>query len=174
MSGLRVRGLEEAMRPNRLFPICTHECYGFYAGQVREHQLLAAIDGRVLLVVWFGPDGDFIESARWELSAAEEASAFLQRKFAWAPTTVRVKQFRIPLDESQPSEPLQAALVGETGLAVTPLPLDWLSSLDDAQSLGAERAEYAAMVQAWIERGDFALYWGNEYHLDYTGQVVGS
>lgn len=30
------------------------------------------------------------------------------------------------------------------------------------------------MIRGWIERGNFVLYWGDEFHLDGTGQVVGT
>ena len=69
---------------------------------------------------------------------------------------------------------MQLALVGEDGFAIAPMPLDWQEFIDDAEGLGAEREDIVAMVQGWVNRGDFVLYWGNEYQLNSSGEVVGS
>ena len=44
MSRLPIRGLEAATHPNRLYPVLTHEVYGFYAGRAADsRQVLAAV-----------------------------------------------------------------------------------------------------------------------------------
>jgi hypothetical protein len=54
MSGLRIEGLEEALRPDWLYPVRTAEGCGFFAGKADGGcQLLAAVDGHTLLVVLF-------------------------------------------------------------------------------------------------------------------------
>src|SRR5205807_9787085 len=69
MGGLRIEGLEAAMRPDRLYPVRTAEGYDFYAGQAAgSRQILAAVDARALLVVVFDANGDFRESHWWDLS----------------------------------------------------------------------------------------------------------
>jgi hypothetical protein len=30
------------------------------------------------------------------------------------------------------------------------------------------------MVQGWVDRGNFVLYWGNPYDLDSVDEIVGS
>jgi hypothetical protein len=175
MSGLRIQGLEAAMRPDRLYPVRTAEWRGFYAGLASgSRQLLAAVADPVLLVVVFDSSGDLMESHWWDLSADEEVGEFLRRQFGWEPALVRVKRFRVPPGARQPRNPVQAILVGEEGFAIAPIPLDWQSYLDDPESLGAGQEDFAAMVQGWVDREEFALYWGNEYYLDRSGEVVGS
>ena len=122
----------------------------------------------------FDLSGEFRESQCWNLAPNEEVGEVLRHRFEWEPALVWVKQFRIPLGAGQPRNPMQATLVCEEGFGVAPIPLDWQSSLDDPGSLGAEQDDFAAMVQGWVDRGNFALYWGNEYHLDGNGEVVGS
>jgi len=59
MSRLTIECLEAAKRPNRLYPVRTHEGYGFDAGR--------AADGRqALLVVLFDAGGDLRESQWWD------------------------------------------------------------------------------------------------------------
>jgi hypothetical protein len=175
MGSLRIEGLEAAMRVDRLYPVRSAEGYGFYAGQTANgRQLLAAVDARALLVVLFDSNGDLRESHWWQLSGDEDARELLRRRLEWEPALVRVKRFRIPIGPAQARDPLQFALVGEDGFAIVPIPLDWQSDLQEAESLGIEQEDFAAMVQGWVDRGNFALYWGNEYHLDSSGEVVGS
>jgi hypothetical protein len=175
MGGLRIEGLGAAVQPDRLYPVRTAEGYGFYAGLAPGgRQLLAAVDGRVLLVAVFETSGDFREAQRLVLAPDEDVREALQERFGWKPALVRVKGFRVPLGPDQPRDPMQLALVGEDGFAIAPIPLDWQAAIDDPVSLGAEQGDFAAMVQAWVDHGNFALYWGNEYHLDSSGEVVGS
>jgi hypothetical protein len=175
MNGLRLHGWEAATRPDRLYPVRTVEGYGLYAGRTADRrQLLAAADGHFLLVMLFDSTGDFKGSHRWNLTSHEQIENSLRQRFGWEAGLVRVKQFRIPSDGTQPRDPMQAALVGEEGFAITPFPLDWASSINDPAGLGVEQEDFTAMVQGWIDRGNFALYWGNEYHLDGSGEFVGS
>ena len=175
MSGLRIEGFEVAMREDRLYSVCTHERYGFYAGLAwGDRQLLAAIDGRALLVGLFTRDGDLLETQQQNLPTSREVESELREWFGWEPALVRVKRFRITFGDGHPHDPMQVALVGEDGFAIAPFPLDWQASLDDPETLGSEREAFVEMVRGWIERGNFALYGGNEYHLDGNGQVVGS
>jgi hypothetical protein len=175
MSSLPIEGLEAAMRPERLFPIRTYEGYGFYAGLTADGcQILAAVDGQTLLIVRFDAAGSIVESHWWELAPGEDVEVLLRRQLGWKRALVRVKRFRVPLGPRQPRNPIQLGLVGEDGFAVAPMPLSWQESIDDADDLGSEREDFAAMVQGWVNRGDFALYWGNEYLLNSSGEVVGS
>jgi hypothetical protein len=175
MSSLPIEGLEAAIRPDRLYPVRTAEGYGFYAGLgVGSRQLLAAVDGLSLLVMVFDSSGDLRESYWWDLSPGEDVRRALWQWFGWEPALVRVKRFGIARGARLPCDPMQLALVGEDGFAIAPLPLDWLSSIDDPASLRAERDDFAAMVQGWGDRGNFVLYWGNEYQLDGNGEIVGS
>jgi hypothetical protein len=175
MSNLRIECLEAAMRPDRLYPVLTSEGYGFYAGRAGgNRQLLAAVDGHVLLALVFDVSGELRETHWHDLSPTEGAGEFLRVHFGWEPALVRVKRFRIPLRAGRPHDPIQAALVGEEGFAIAPVPLGWQSSLDDPESLGTGQDDFAAMVQGWVDCGNFALYWGNEYYLDSEGTVVGS
>jgi hypothetical protein len=163
------------MGQDRLYPIRTHEGFGFYAGRARGgRQLLAAVDGGDVVAALFTCPGDLLETQSRHLSPSGEVESELREWFGWEPTLVRVKRFRIPSGGGRPRDLLQAALVGEEGFAVAPFPLDWQESLDDPNSLGSEREAFAEMVRGWIERENFALYWGNEYHMDSNGQVVGS
>src|SRR5206468_11901288 len=105
-------------------------------------QLLAAIDGHALLVVVFDGGGDFRESFWWDLAPGEEDEEALRERLGWEPTLVRVKRFRVPPRPEQPRNPLQLALVGEDGFAIAPIPPDWQESIDDPESLGAEREDF--------------------------------
>jgi hypothetical protein len=69
---------------------------------------------------------------------------------------------------------VQLALVSEDGFAIAPIPKDWQSAIADPEIVGTEQQDFIVMVQGWIDRGGFVLYWGNEYHLDSSGEVVGS
>src|SRR5689334_20471387 len=119
MSDLSIKGLDTALRPDRLYPVRTAEGYGFYAGQgAGGHQLLAAVDGCALLVAVFETNGDLRQSHRWDLRPDEDVREALRQRFEWEPGLVRVKRFRVPLGAGQPRDPVQLALVGEDGFAL--------------------------------------------------------
>src|SRR4051794_14534055 len=106
MSSLPIEGLEEAMRPHRLFPIRTHERYGFYAGRAAGSlQLLVAVDGQAVLVVVFDGGGDFRESFWWDLAPGEEVEEALRERLGWEPALVRVKRFRVPPGPERQRDP---------------------------------------------------------------------
>src|SRR5262245_38596189 len=67
MSRLTIECLEAAKRPDRLYPVRTHEGYGFDARLAADgRQGLAAVDGHALLVVLFDAGGDLRESQWWD------------------------------------------------------------------------------------------------------------
>jgi hypothetical protein len=117
---------------------------------------------------------DTFRKPEWELSPDEDVQESLRRRFRWQSALVRVKRFRVPPRPGQAGDPMQLTLVGEDGFAIAPLPLDWQPSIEEAETLGTEQEDFAAMVQGRVDRGNIALYWGNEYHLDSSGEVVGS
>lgn len=176
MIGITIAGLEDATHPHRLFLVRTHSHYGFYAGTGPEgRQVLAAADWKVLVVGLFGPLGELNCVERRVVPPGEGVEAYLAQEFGVNPGPVRVKRFRIPADERQTANPIQKALVGEDGFAISPLPLDLYEFLADPMSYGEEdRESLTHSIRIWVEREDFALYWGNEYFLDRDGWVFGS
>ncbi len=175
MTALRIEGLEAAISPDRLYPVETHSNYGFFAGLAADaRQILAGVDEFVLLIGIFDAKGNVIDSRYRDLQRDDEVAVVLNAEFGWESALVRVKRFRFTYRNGNKQNPLQLALVGVDGFAITPFPRDWEQSIADSIALGEEREDFEGMVRGWIERGNFALYWGNEYHLDNNGRVVGS
>jgi len=175
-TGSSIEGLDHARRPDRLYPILSHDWYAFYAGHLPDgRQLLAGVDGCRVVLGFFEPGGEFIDVERRTLPEGEEVEQYLSKEFGYRPSLVRVKRFRIPPEKGQVIDPLQLALVGESGFAIAPFPLDWQDFFNDPSSFCEEdRESYTKMIRGWVAREDFALYWGNEYFLNRDGEVVGS
>src|SRR5262245_43525504 len=132
MSSVSIGGLEEATRPVRLFLVRGHKRYGFYSGICPDgRQVLAAADGQKLVVGLFGPRGELNRVEQATLHQSEDVEDHLAREFGAIPGPVRVKRFRIPAGKAQAPDPMQTALIGESGFAISPLPPDWYEFLAD-------------------------------------------
>jgi hypothetical protein len=90
-----------------------------------------------------------------------EFHAYLLREFGFQPELIRVKEFVT-------SEDLAVRLLPYFALVHDP------EEEDEAQ-WGQDSADNEPLcLQGWLDDGDFVLTWGNGYHLDATGEVVGS
>jgi hypothetical protein len=170
-----VEGLALARSPDRLYPIHPSPWYDFYAGRTADgRQLLAGEWCPDVVVGLFDGIGNLRQTEYRTISLESEVEERLREWYGYTPGLVRVKQFCIPPGPIQPRFPPQWAEVGEPRFAIAPFPFDWEGCYGDPSDFPAADPDYVEMVRGWIERGNFALFWGNELHLDSDGQVVGS
>ena len=177
-----IPGLDRAMASDRLYCVQSHEGFGFRAGRTASgQQLLAAVDDARLLVVLFNEVGELSDTVRVLLPSSPSAhspehtalSEYLSEKFGYEDCRIRVKCFRVDLDDERRHNPLQRALIGEPGLSVAPFPTVFQQFLDDPAGCDSEDyTSYREMLTRWISEGNFVLYWGNEYHLNPDGVVI--
>jgi hypothetical protein len=170
-----IQGLETARSPDRLYPILTDRRCDFYAGRTAEgRQLLAGEWCPNLVVGLFDDAGNLHETHYRRIEEKGEVEQRLREWYGSTPGLIRVKRFRIAPAPDQPINRLQLALIGEPGLAIAPFPLTWTECYGEPADFPADDPDYLEMVRGWIERGNFALFWGNEIHLDGSGEVVGT
>jgi hypothetical protein len=175
MGSVVIEGLEAARSPDRLYPILTDRHRDFYAGCTADgRQLLAGEWCPDLLVGLFDNAGNLQEVRYRTVRSKGEVDERLREWYGYFPGLIRVKRFRIAPGPNQPVNPLQRALVGESGFAIAPFPLSWEECYAELPRYPDDDPDFVEMVRGWIERGNFALYWGNEIFLDGTGQVVGT
>jgi hypothetical protein len=170
-----MKGLEAARSPDRLYPILTDRYCDFYAGRTADdRQLLAGEWCPNLLVGLFDANGNLRDVHYRRIDEKGEVERRLREWYGYTPGLIWVKRFRIAPGPDQPINPLQLALIGESGLAIAPFPLTWEGCYGNPADFPADDPDYVEMVRGWIERGNFALFWGNEIHLNGSGEVVGT
>ena len=74
------------------------------------------------------------------------------------PSTIRVKQF----------------FSVKHGAGIEEYPTHFTEILEDPASDDVEKADIRASMESWDEDGNFVLYWGNDYWLNESGEVVSS
>jgi hypothetical protein len=179
-----IPGLVGATDPGRLYSVRTHDSYGFYAGRTfGGQQLLAAVDGRRLVIALFNEAGDLVEVVRPILPSADITSDsrlstvlhYLAQNYGYEQQVVRVKRFQICPDGEHAANLLQRTLIGESGLDVAPFPTLLQEFLDGPSNYNTDDyTNYCQMLSHWITDGNFVLHWGNEYQLNPDGVVIAS
>ncbi|MBL8627716.1 MAG: hypothetical protein JNK64_40905 [Myxococcales bacterium] len=152
-------GTDEA--PRR-YPLLAGEGY-FDAGVTRDgRQALMAAFYPATFAIFFAPDGAFIECVeRANATPAPDAAALAawQRELGFTPQPIRVQKF----------------YVAQLGVGIEDLASHDVDFLEDPDSEPEdEHAARFASIRAWVDRGCFVLYWGNDLWLDGTGHVTSS
>jgi hypothetical protein len=170
-----IGAVEAARSPHRLYPILTCCSHDFYAGRTADgRQLLAGEWCPDVVVGLFDDMGNLQQTAYRTIGSKSEVEERLREWYGYTPSLVRVKQFCIPPGPIQPRFPPEWAKYGEPKFAIAPFPYDWPECYDDPPIFPADDPGYVEMIRGWIERDNFVLYWGNEIHLNGSGEVVGT
>jgi hypothetical protein len=170
-----IERLEAARSPDRLCPILTDPYHDFYAGRTADsRQLLAGEWCPDVVVGLFDDRGNLLQTEHRTIGSQSEVEERLREWYGYTRGLVRLKWFSIPLGHIQTRFPAQWAEVGEPQFAIAPFPFDWEECYGDLADFPADDPDYVAMVRGWIDRGNFAMFWGTEIHLDGSGQVVGT
>jgi hypothetical protein len=184
-----VPGLESGVEMNirdqgRLYAIQPVQGY-FDVGMTGDgRQVLMGLSCPDLVAVFFDPAGDLLGVERRQMDFLQCGGVLVDGKpiegavgdyniydrripprlLAWQdevdfrPATIRVKRFFIP----------------ELGIEIEDYPEHFGEILDDPNSSDEEKADVRDSMETWDADGQFVLYWGNDYWLDDTGEVVSS
>ena len=152
----------------RLFRIRNNRHY-FYTGQLPGgQQIMMGIQLPEILAVYFDKAGRFqkFESRRLQgtLSSHDDSGALAQLR-AWqkelhfAAGPIRVKKF----------------FDTQRWVGIRELPEHYEEVIEHPERFESSRLEQLqADIQEWRARGDFVLYWSENYYLDKNGEVVSS
>jgi hypothetical protein len=130
--------------------------------------ILAGENGQEIAAVWFDPAGKFSRFTTQKITTlpSETRDAALhrhviefQRTNGFRPDTIRVKKFSIP----------------DRFIKIEDIPEHYQEFLNNPNDYEPERQqELADDIRTWIQDGDFVLWWGEDYYLDSSGEVVSS
>ena len=143
--------------------------YGFYTCTAANgHQLLFGIQLPELVVVDFDRDGILTEVAVRPLRTTttdpydDEVARELEevkRELGWRPSAIHVAEFFLP----------------DRWIGIRRLPDHYQELTDHPERFSEpQRAELEDDIGHWMARGDFVLYWNEDYYLDRDGEVVSS
>ncbi len=145
-----------------LYPIQTHEEYGFFAGLGGDGRpvLMLATDFEIL-AIFFDSNGNLTEIQKRTVPRFHYAEALpsWQKEMNFKPGTIRVKKFFLPEYEA----------------GIEDLPEHLAEFLANPEGYEKdERDRLSEFIQGWIQRGQFVFLWGNDYWVDNTGEVTDS
>jgi hypothetical protein len=167
--------IQLAGSPDRLYPVLSSPSHDFYAGRTADaRQLLAGEWCPDVVVGLFDDVGNLVQVEYRSIGLKSEIEQRLREWYGYTPGLVHVKRFRIPPGPIQARFPPQWAAVGEPQFSVEPFSLSWKECYGDLANFPTVDSDFVEMIRGWIARGNFALYWGNEIHLDGRGEVVGT
>jgi hypothetical protein len=163
------RLVQDAYRPDRLYPIVSDKYRGHYAGRLPDGRQALVTCGypKEVCAFLFTAEGDYfgVERREPELTAEPEEEGlatndaelhrYLAAEFGFAPGLIRVKRF------AEPSEMV----------SIEPLPVSLAHVAAHPESASAGDLED---LRSWVEQGEFVLCTWNDYYLDATGEVTAS
>jgi hypothetical protein len=120
-----------------------------------EGRLAEVVDGEL------PPPQQLLDAGYRKAVYEDNYAGYLERALRVTPGMIRVKPFCLP----------------EVELAVYELPedlQDFQENPDCPNLADEERERLQAFLQVWKDHGQFVLFWGNDYWLDRSGEVVAS
>jgi hypothetical protein len=158
--------------------------YGFGTGKDPSgRQVLFGILGDERIGVFFDEKGR-VESSRIEgvqhsdpaAGAPSAVDSLYPELASWSqelgvvPETIRIQRFHIPLERDQPSKPWEY-----DGVGIEDLPWHYRAFLANPATVEErDRKTLQEEIENWIRRGDFVLWWGNDFDINRDGEVVSS
>ena len=168
-------GKRETVTTNerRLYRIKPDEGYFFYADVTPDNkQVLMGVYCPNLIAFFFDSDGNLLSFHQRSLGVehphdgpynvyseriSQQLSAW-QLELGFQPTTIKVKKF----------------FQLELKIGIQDQPDHFGEMLFDPQVSEDEKKEVRDSIRRWEECEQFVLWWGNDYWLDKTGEVVSS
>jgi hypothetical protein len=168
---------------DRLYPISTHDGYGFHAGMTGDNrQVLMGLLCPNLVAFFFDMEGNLLDVQERLLTFLQPSGVFVdgelieglvrrydiyderippaleawQKEIGFQPTVIRVKKF----------------FVGGTGIQEQPE--HFAEILVDPDATEEEKRSVHASLEEWEADGQFVLWWGSDYWLNGTGEVSSS
>lgn len=157
----------------RLYPINSHESYGFFAGITSDNsQVLMGLFCPNLVAFLFDSEGDllsveqhpvdFFQGITLPYNIYDEKIPTLiegwQAEIGFQPATIKVKKFF----SQQPY------------IGIEDYPSHFGEILSDPRECEEEKSDIRESMRLWNEDGQFVLQWGNDYWLNGSGDVVSS
>jgi hypothetical protein len=151
----------------RLYTI-QHDGWHYHAGRIRSGtQVLMGVQLPELVMVEFDDEGGFLRTLQRALSRAavsdeDQRARELERwqeELGFTPGAISVHRYFLP----------------ERWIGIRDLPDHYQEVLDRPEALTEERRrELEEDIRLWRERGDFVLYWDEDYYLDRDGELQSS
>ena len=165
--------IEDARRPDRLYPIQSNKYYGFYAGHLpdgRQALVTVGLQEEVRLHL-FDRAGTFlrVEVATAQFTQApeesflsvndEELHRWLAERYGFSAGLIRIKQFYDP----------------DADFDIEPFPHHFEDLIaGDRNFTRADRERYPRYIREWCQERAFVLKSCNDYWLDDAGEVTSS
>jgi hypothetical protein len=171
-------------RGSRHYPIQPEQRYFDVGMTGAGRQVLMGLYCPDLVAIFFDASGDLISHEARHLEFLQHSSVIVdgepiegmvgfydiyderipprisawQEELEFRPATIRVKQF----------------FLDELGIGIEDYPSHFGEILDDLGASDEEKADVRESMELWDADGQFVLYWGNDYWLDDSGEVVSS
>lgn len=153
----------------RLYRIVGSDDYGFYACKRPDgEQLLFGIQLPEVVVLHFDERGvlRYVDARPVRTATSDPYAPELEneleevkRELGWSPSAIDVAEFYLP----------------DRWIGVRQLPDHYQEVIDHPERFTADRRDVLENdIRQWLDRGDFVLYWTEDYYLDRDGEVVSS
>lgn len=171
---------------DHLYTITSHSEYGFSCGIDREgRQLLIGVLEPSVIALFFDHTGAFLfedqrsmytnAQSRKEAEPTAMASDLREletwkKELGLTEGAIRIHKFRWPKDTSKQVEPWEY-----NGIGIEDLPWHLMECVNDPGIYNKlESNGFAERIHEWIDRGDFVLWWGNDFDMNKDGKVMSS
>jgi hypothetical protein len=157
----------------RLYPIRSHEDYGFYAGVTPDNrQVLMGLLCPNIVVFLFNATGSLVETKQRRVHFFEGVTPPFD-----------IYDGRIPpmIDAWQTEMRLQPGIIKvkkffslDLSVVIEDYPSHFEAILSDPQEGEDAKIDIRDSIKSWDKEKQFVLIWGNDYWLNNSGEVVSS
>ena len=148
----------------------------YYAGHLKDgSQVLMGIQLPELVMVEFAPTGKYVRTTIRDISSETRKSLQRLPNSGEDDLLRELRNWQQEVGFTGATISIQQFFLSDRYIGIKNLPDHYQEVLNQPEEYDANRRrELQEDVHLWIERGDFVLYWDEEYYLNQDGELESS